>query len=400
MSQRLVSLNADLSLLRAEGLDVFIGKSKHLFIRGVPYVTAAKQIKSGIIASVLDLAGETTIPPESHVLFFVGDPPCDEHGSVLPGVSQNTNQALGEGLVPNHQISRKPTAGPNPGKYANYYEKIKTYIAIICSPAQAIDFTVTPYTHPVVVPDEEDDSVFNYLDTAATKAGIVAANRKLEGPKIAIVGAGGTGSYLLDFVAKTPVAEIHLFDHDVFLNHNAFRCPGAPSLDELGKKHMKVDYLAVVYSRMRQRVIPHNYFIDELTIGQLKEMNFVFICIDKGTSKRLIVDRLQEWGIPFIDVGMGIQLAEDNTLGGIVTVTTSTPNKRDHVGSRTAFADGEALNEYSQNVQISEVNALNAALAVIKWKKLCGYFDDVTKEHYCAYTIRSNQLICEDIHET
>ena len=162
MSQRLVSLNADLSLLRAEGLDIFIGKSKHLFIRGVPYVNTAKEIRSGIIASVLDLAGETTIPPESHVVFFVGEPPCDEHGSVLPGVSQNTNQALGEGLAPNHQISRKPTTGPNPGKYANYYEKIKTYIAIICSPAQAIDHTVTPYTHPVVVPDEDDDSVHHF----------------------------------------------------------------------------------------------------------------------------------------------------------------------------------------------------------------------------------------------
>lgn len=399
MSQRLVNLNHDLSRLRAEGLDIYIGKSKHLFIRGVPYVNAAKEIKRGIIASVLDLAGETTIPPESHIVFFVGEPPCDEHGSLLPGVSQNANQALGEGLSPNHQMSRKPTTGPNPGKYADYYEKIKTYIAIISSPAQAIDRTVTPYTHPVVVPDEEDNSVFNYLDTAATKAGIVAANRKLEGPKIAIVGAGGTGSYVLDFVAKTPVAEIHLFDWDVFLNHNAFRCPGAPSLDELTEKQMKVDYLTGIYSRMRKRIVPHNYYIDVRTVEQLKEMSFVFICIDKGTGKRLIVERLQEWDTPFIDVGMGIQLGEDNTLGGILTITTSTSNKRGHVSTRVALSDGEADNEYSQNVQISELNALNAALAVIKWKKLCGYFDDVTKEHYCAYTIRSNLLISEDAHE-
>lgn len=256
MSQKLVSLNADLSLLRAEGLDVVVSMSKHLLVRGVPYVNAAKEIKRGTIASVLDLAGETTVPPQSHVVFFVGEPPCDEHGSVLPGVSQNTNQALGEGLLPNHQISRKPTTGPTPGKYADYCEKIKTYIAIICSPAQAIDDTVTPYTHPVVVPDEEDDSVFNYIDTAATKAGIVAANRKLEKPKIAIIGAGGTGGYVLDFVAKTPVAEIHLFDRDVFLNHNAFRCPGAASLDELSQKLMKVNYLAVLYSRMRKKSFP------------------------------------------------------------------------------------------------------------------------------------------------
>ncbi len=398
MSQKLVSLNTDLSRLRADGLDISISKSRHLFVRDVPYVNAAKEVKRGIIASTLDLAGETTIPPAAHVIFFVGDPPCDENGSVLPGVSPNTNQDLGEGFTPNHQISRKPTTGPTPGKYADYYEKIKTYLAIICSPAQAIDHTVTAYTNPVVVPDQEDDSVFNYLDTAATKAGIVAVNRKLEGLKLAIVGVGATGSYVLDFVAKTPVAEIHLFDLDLFLNHNAFRCPGAPSLDDLSKKQMKVHYLADIYSRMRKRVIAHDCFIDELTIEQLKEMNFVFICIDKGTAKRLIIERLEEWGISFIDVGMGIQLGENNTLAGIVTVTASTVDKRDHVSSRIALSDGEAPNEYSQNIQISELNALNAALAVIKWKKMCGYFDDTTKEHYCAYTIRSNHLISEDVH--
>jgi hypothetical protein len=236
---------------------VVIGKSKHLLIRDVPYVNAAKEVKRGIIASDLDLAGETTVPPKSHVIFFEGEYPCDERGTSLPGVSQNTNQPFGEGLTPNHQISRKPTTGPNPGSYADYYVKIKTYIAIICSPAQAIDPKATAVTNPVVVPDE-DESVFKYIDTAATKAGIVVVNGKLEGQKIAIVGVGGTGSYVLDLVAKTPVSEIHIFDNDVFLNHNAFRCPGAPSLDALTMKQQKVDYLAAIYGRMRRNVIPHN----------------------------------------------------------------------------------------------------------------------------------------------
>ncbi|MBL8824603.1 MAG: ThiF family adenylyltransferase [Planctomycetia bacterium] len=399
MSQKLVSLNPDLSRLRAEGLDISIGKSRHLFIRDIPYVTSARVVKRGIIASALDLAGEATIPPETHVVFFVGEPPCDEHGSPLPGVSPNSNQPLGDGMIPNHQISRVPKTGPTPGKYPDYYQKIMTLVAIVCSPAQAIDPTATAFTHPVVVPDEEDDSVFNYIDTAATKAGIVIANRKLEGKKIAIVGMGGTGAYVLDFVAKTPAAEIHLFDRDVFLNHNAFRCPGAASLDDLNKKPQKVNYLDAIYSRMHRKIMAHDCFIDDTTVEQLKGMDFVFVCIDKGTGKRLIVERLEEWGIPFVDVGMGIQLGEDNTLGGIVTATTSTPAKRDHFRVRVQFSDGEAANEYSQNVQIAELNAMNAALAVIKWKKFCGYYDDVTREHYCAYTIRSNQLISEDVHE-
>src|SRR3989339_218617 len=238
MSQRLVSLNPDLSRLRADGLDVSVGESGHLLIRDVPYVNCAKEVKRGIIASALDLAGETTVPPRSHVIFFVGEYPCDEHGSQLSGVSQNTNHTLGEGPTPNHQISMKPTIGANPGKYMDYHEKIRTYVAIVSSPAQAIDPTVTAFTHPVVVPDD-DESIFNYLDTAATKAGILVANRRLEGQQIAVVGVGGTGSYVLDFIAKTPVAEIHIFDGDLFLNHNAFRCPGAPSLDDLSKRQHK-----------------------------------------------------------------------------------------------------------------------------------------------------------------
>jgi hypothetical protein len=401
MSQKLVSLNEDLSRLREAGYDIAVGKGNYLLVRAVPHVNSCKEVKrDGILVMDLDLAGNSTVPPRDHVVFFVGEYPCNIDGTPIAGLSQNTNKAYGNDLLPNHQISRKPTTGPHAGKYIDYYEKITTYIAIVCGPAQALDPTATAITRPVVVPDEDDESVFNYLDTASTKAGIVVANGKLEnGGKIAIVGVGGTGSYVLDFVAKTPVPEIHLFDHDVFLNHSAFRCPGAPSLDDLGKKQQKVHYLAAIYSRMRKNVIAHDCFIDEATIEQLKGMSFVFICIDKGTGKQLIVERLEEWGIPFIDAGMGIQLGDDNTLAGVATVTTSTPNKRDHLRNRVAFADGEAANEYSRNVQIAEINAINAALAVVKWKKLCGYYDDAKKEHWCAYTIRSNQLISEDVHE-
>ncbi|MFO1514337.1 MAG: ThiF family adenylyltransferase [Verrucomicrobiota bacterium] len=398
MSQKLVNLNPDLSQVRADGYNIAVSKSGRLLIRDVPYVNAAKQVKRGIIAMDLDLAGEKTTEPQSHVVFFVGEYPCSIDGAPLPGVSQNTNQALGDGLTPNHQISRKPTTGPNAGKYHDYYHKVTTYVAIICGPAQVLDPNVTAITRPILVPDE-DESVFNYVDTAATKAGIVEANRRLEGGRIAIIGVGGTGSYVLDLVAKTPVAEIHLFDHDVFLNHNAFRCPGAPSLNDLEQKQLKVDYLATIYSRMRKNIIPHACCVDAATVDQLKGMNFVFLCIDKGIGKQLIVERLEEWGIAFIDVGMGIQLGEDNTLGGIVTVTTSTPANRDHFRSRVTFADGEAANEYSRNVQIADLNALNATLAVIKWKKMCAYYHDTTKEHWCAYVIRANQLISEDTHE-
>jgi hypothetical protein len=398
MSQRLVSLNEDLSRLRAAGYDVVIGKSNHLLVRDVPYVNADKQVKRGIIASDLDLAGEATIPPKSHVVFFIGEYPCNVEGSLIGGVSPNTNQALGEGLTPNHQISRRPKLNGSYRDYTDYFEKITTLVSIVSGPAEVIEPGATARTYPVVVPDE-GESVFHYLDTASTKAGIVMANRQLEGKKIGIVGVGGTGSYVLDFVAKTPVAEIHIFDGDIFLNHNAFRCPGAASLEELKGKPQKVAYLAAQYGRMRRQIVPHEGFVKEENIEVLKEMDFVFLCIDDGDSKQFIVEQLESWGISFINVGMGIQVGDDNKIAGVVTATTSTATKRDHFRARVSLGGHENKNEYSRNVQIAELNALNAAVAVIKWKKLFGYYDDTTKEHFAAYTIRSNQLISEDIHE-
>jgi molybdopterin/thiamine biosynthesis adenylyltransferase len=253
---------------------------------------------------------------------------------------------------------------------------------------------VTARTEPVVVPDE-GESVFKYLDTSPTKAGIIAANRKLETGKVGIVGVGGTGSYVLELIAKTPAPEIHIFDGDVFYNHNAFRSPGAPSIEELRARPKKADYLAGLYGKMRHCIFPHDCYIDETNVELLRELDFIFICIDKGKAKRVIVEKLEEWGKSFIDVGMGVQLVEEALLG-IMTVTTSTPEKRDHFRDRVVFNDGQAENEYSRNVQIPDLNALNATLAVIKWKKLRGYYHDYSNEHFCSYMIEGNRLANED----
>jgi hypothetical protein len=94
---------------------------------------------------------------------------------------------------------------------------------------------------------------------------------------------------------------------------------------------------------------------------------------------------------------MGIELV-DESLIGVLRVTTSTKSKREHVRrkNRIAFTGDGHENVYSRNIQIAELNALNAALAVIKWKKLCGFYVDQEKEHFSAYTIDGNNLVNED----
>ena len=83
---------------------------------------------------------------------------------------------------------------------------------------------------------------------------------------------------------------------------------------------------------MRNGIFVHEDYIGPENVDELRDMSFVFMCLE-GPAKKLIVEKLEEFGLPFIDVGMGVYLSE-GSLGGILRVTTSTPAQRDHVRKR------------------------------------------------------------------
>ena len=392
MSRQLINRSADLKQLREEGYDLEI-RAGFLLVKDVPYVNPKREVKRGTLVLKLMLAGDVTTKPDDHVGYFEGEHPCHQDGKEIERVkNQSARRALAEGVWIDHTFSAKPKPAEN---YEDYYAKVTTYVAILSGPAQAIDPNVTARTFPVIEPEKDDeDVVFNYVDTASSRAEIDLVTKKLALRKIAIVGLGGTGSYVLDLVAKTLVKEIHLFDGDIFFQHNAFRSPGATSVEELREKPNKAAYFRDLYSKMRRGIIAHEAYVGADNIDLLRDMDFVFLCLDRGTAKRLIVDKLEEFGISFVEVGMGVYVSED-ALGGVLRTTTSTPAKRDHFRCRVPFSDGDGQNEYAQNIQIADLNALNAALAVIKWKKLFGFYLDFDDEHHSAYTIDGNALINE-----
>jgi hypothetical protein len=389
MSLRRLGRSADLVRLRNEGYEVAV-ESGHLVISHVPYVTPDRMVAYGKLISVLTLAGDVTVRPEDHVVYFDGATPCDRHGQPLRKVINNSQLfTLAPGLTAQHLFSSKPAAG-----YTDYYDKMTTYVRMLAGHAQALAPDATATTFPVIDATEEQ-SVFRYDDTASTRAGISAASATLQVGKVAIVGLGGTGAYVLDLLAKTPVGEIHLFDADVFLQHNAFRAPGAASIEELRSKPSKVAYHSDRYTRMRSGIVPHEYHIDHETVAELQHMNFVFLTMEGGATKRYILDKLRDYGIPFIDVGLGVYQTAGGTLGGIVRVTTSTP---EHPADqqRIPCSDDDNDNDYNRNIQIADLNMLNAAMAVIRWKKLVGFYADLEHESFSTYTIDGNHITNED----
>jgi hypothetical protein len=391
MSHPLVSHSSDLAQLRDEGFDLEI-RSNYLLVKHVPYATSTREVAYGVIISELSTSGSSTIRPSDHVVSFAGGIPCDQHGSPLTKIINSTGAIqVAEGLVADCTFSSKPPVG----YYADYHAKITSYVNMLSGSARVIDPAATARTFPVVHVAEQD-SVFRYLDSASSRARISSITDKLALPKVALVGLGGTGSFILDLIVKTPIHEIHVYDRDILYAHNAFRAPGAASVEELDAVPTKVEYYQRRYEVMRRGIVPHPVHVDESNIDELRAMTFVFLAMDAGPAKKFIVTKLEEFGIPFIDAGMGVYRVGES-LGGILRVTASTPEHRTHVWDhqRIPFGDEED-DEYDRNIQTADLNMLNAVLAVIKWKKLYGFYLDQEHEMFTTYTIGGNQLLNDD----
>ena len=189
-------------------------------------------------------------------------------------------------------------------------------------------------------------------------------------------------------------AEIHLFDGDEYCQHNAFRSPGSTSIDELRDGKFKVEHHKERYEKMRNGIHAHACYLDEQNLNLLDGFDFVFISIDSGSVKEGIFAFLKSKGIPFVDVGIGVQLVDDK-LTGIIRTTLCTPDKFDHLPKVISIADAEE-GDYSTNIQIAELNGLNAALAVLKWKKLFGFYHDHNGEYHSTYTLNAHMLLGDE----
>jgi hypothetical protein len=391
MSRAPIDRSADLRRLQDEGYHLAVVHG-HLFVRDVPYVNGAGKVHRGILVTTLALANDRTVRPNTHVMYFVGEQPCHRDGTAITQIHNSSKRVtLAEGVVADHTFSAKP-----PGGYADYYDKVTTYVRILSGPAETLDPGVSARTYPVIR-SEEAASVFRFVDTASSRVQIDVVTDKLRGERLGIIGVGGTGSYVLDLVAKTPAAEIRLIDGDRFLQHNAFRAPGAPTVEALDSQPFKVDYFESIYSRMHANIRTHPVALDESNLDLLDDLTFAFLCFDPGAAKRHAVAALLERKVPFVDVGMGIYL-NDGSLGGMLRVTLVTPERHYHLIERGRVPLESAAEDdlYSTNIQVADLNALNAVLAVLRWKKLRGFYADLEGEHSSLYMLNGNEIINDE----
>lgn len=388
MSQKQIDLSEDLKKLQNEGYEIEV-KDGYGILSHIPYLNKNGETALGTLISNIDFQGDTAkyTPHSNHVIHFVGEFPCELDGSEIKGIKNTSNKMNLVGIEVNYQFSNKPV-----GNYKDYYEKFVNYAKIISHPAIAKDSSQTCKTFNKVVTNE--DSVFEYEDTNSSRATIDFYNSKIKGQKIAIIGLGGTGSYILDLVSKTSVKEIHIFDGDIFNQHNAFRAPGAACVKDITQNIKKTTYLKQNYSKMHKGIIEHSEYIDEENVNQLTDFDFVFMCIDSGECRKIIIDELIKLQKPFIDAGMGIIKGQDE-LNGQLRVSLFDKTNYDDIPSYVDFSE-EGDNAYNTNIQIAELNSLSATIAVIKWKQHFKFYKKDEESKQSIFVIEEGIIVHEN----
>ncbi|WP_316859166.1 ThiF family adenylyltransferase [uncultured Cohaesibacter sp.] len=369
--RELASRNSFVQELEEDGYLVdFVGG--HLIVYGLPYLNINGELSHGDLASPVDLSADGVIdPPGNHQVWFRGGRPYDQSGRQLRLGGGAGKVKIADGFESDYSFSYKLLNEKGQmRRYQTFEEKIQTYLDTITGPAMSAFPSATPLK-AIKLLAAEQGTPLQFPDTLSARYHMNDLSRLLEGKRVGIIGLGGTGSYILDFIARTHLAEIVLFDDDKVHVHTIFRIPGfIPRAIGL----QKVDALAQQYGNWHSNITPISEQITASNVSQLEGFDFVFVAIDHGPSRILIIDWLSSNSVPFVDCGMGLNRTTIG-LNGVVRVTGVDRAAYDAT-AKTVFLPGDdpKEGEYRRQGQIAELNALNGALAVLRFKQHFGIY--------------------------
>lgn len=391
MFHRLVNHNYDIRRLVEKGYAVAFD-SNYLIVRDIPYLDVERKLQLGAIVAKLVFTNENQVVQDDHQIFFAGSAPHNLDGKSIPnlggGATRLPLSQASKDVVVQRSFSNKPKAT---GKFHDFFEKIESYVGIISGPAMEL-YPVSPLTFRAV--DEiVSDRIFKFHDTLTSRAEITDLAARFNDDVVAVIGLGGTGGYLLDFLVKTPVREIRAFDLDLFYVHNAFRSTGRLEASEFCKPKAEVYHAR--YENFRNGLSVTPKFFDASCGDDLDGVTFAFVCVDKGPSRASIFDLLISKGIPFIDVGMGLD-RKKGPLNGMLRATYYSVEHSQTLRDKELAPEKETPDDiYRTNIQISELNALNACLAVIRFKQLRGFYFEELPYYNLVFEIGDLKVVGE-----
>ncbi len=396
-----ISHSEDLLRLKEAGYHIEI-RGAYLIAKNILYVVQDSTIKRADIVTSLcvDPSTNQIKQPKEHTVWWTGEIPYTIKGESMkeelcceefPDGFQ-----LGEEIIVYMKWSRKPKQGGTLRSYKDYFEQIKTYVDEVSFHAESKTPGILKSSKLGKITEVDVDTNFTYMNTSLYRNGTKGIEDKISDEIIAVIGVGGTGSYLVDILAKTNVKELHLYDDDIIEPDSAFRLAGAVNKNELHTT--KVEWHQNRYKNVRKKgLYIYKNKIDSNNLDILKKFTTVFIAVDNLKSRREIQEKCNEMGIFHLSVGIGIEVEgkDNNQLGGMVKIEREyqVPNIQKKVGSESN--EQRLVNDiYRSNIQTAELNMLGASLALIEWKIKKGIYrnDREKSDNIVNYTISFGKI--------
>jgi len=158
-------------------------------------------------------------------------------------------------------------------------------------------------------PDINDDQLFARQAAAFGRPFVV----QLQSLRIAVVGAGGTGSSVITLLARAGVGEIIIIDGDNVERSNLNRVRGVRASDA-GTNKAKILKMFIDSLGLPVRVMAIDSYVDNnpVAIDALASCDVVFGCTDDQIGREVLSAALYIYAQAYIDLGLGGQVNQDS----------------------------------------------------------------------------------------
>jgi molybdopterin-synthase adenylyltransferase len=135
---------------------------------------------------------------------------------------------------------------------------------------------------------------------------------ELRSLRVAVVGAGGTGSPTVGLLARAGVGEIVVIDGDALERSNLNRVRGATAGD-VGQNKAGIQKRFVEGLRLPVRIAAVNSYVDVSphAVDALASCDVLFGCTDDQIGREILNTCVYVYAQPYIDVGLGGQIGGD-----------------------------------------------------------------------------------------
>ena len=232
------------------------------------------------------------------------------------------------------------------------------------------------------------DVLGDQLPEAVEWRGLVAQDR------VAIVGLGGVGAWIADFVVKADPREVHGWDYDCIEPKNILRMPGG--LDPsawIGRP--KADWFQETYSLIHTNVHGRNVKVLPENVQEVIEgTTFAFVAVDDANDRMMVCDALANARIPFVVAGLS-PVRKDKRVKvsmRIVTAHAGVSSWRDAIPQV-----GQAGQDDYGSLDLPEVYSMAAGWAIQSWRKMRGQICQEQREECLDYSGSDQSLIVRGV---